>query len=115
MCLSLLFQAGLGREILRVTDFHTTVYLEQASTWYDLKTREPVFDPILLQKLVDGIGSIGLALLDKFFSFMLVKRLQNAENFIRKKVCIANCCTTQGQFMLQVFTLSEMPDLVFDE
>ncbi len=72
--------------MMRVTDFHTTVFIEQSGAWYDLKSREPVFDTVLLQKVVDGIGPIGIALLDKFFSFMLVKRLQNAENFIRKKV-----------------------------
>ena len=69
-----------------MTDFQTTVYIEQSGTWYDLKNREPVFDTVLLQKVADGIGPIGLALLDKFFSFMLQKRLERASNFIHDRV-----------------------------
>ncbi|XP_063722713.1 WASH complex subunit 5-like [Symsagittifera roscoffensis] len=83
---SVTFVGRLGREMLRVTDFSSTVYIEQSGAWFDLKSREPVMDTVLLQKVVDGIGPIGLALIDRFFSFMLQKRLERASNFIQDKV-----------------------------
>lgn len=66
----------LVREILRVTDPRTTFYAEQRSTWYDVRTKQPIVDILLFRKLHRAVGSFGLNGVDRLLSFMIVKDLQ---------------------------------------
>eukprot|EP00040_Diaphanoeca_grandis_P027104 m.153504 g.153504 ORF g.153504 m.153504 type:complete len:1159 (+) comp30837_c1_seq2:255-3731(+) len=71
------FIGRLAREMLRITDCSETSYNEQMCAWYDVRTQEEVMNSKICWQLQRGVGMFGLAGLDRFFSFMIVKQLQN--------------------------------------
>nr|CAD7398867.1 unnamed protein product [Timema poppensis] len=80
------FIGRLAREIIRITDPKTTVYVEHMTAWYDLKTHNEVINIKFFSKISKSVGTAGLAGLDRFFCFMIVTELQNFLNTLQKGV-----------------------------
>ncbi|KAG8184568.1 hypothetical protein JTE90_007684 [Oedothorax gibbosus] len=70
------FIGRLAREILRITDPKTTVYIDQSTTWYDFKTHSEIVTLKLFSLIQKSIGTPGLTGLDRLLSFMIVTELQ---------------------------------------
>ncbi|CAK8692488.1 unnamed protein product [Clavelina lepadiformis] len=77
---SINFIGRLARELLRMTDGRTTSYVDLLGTWYDIKTRQEVLNAKVFKHILDSLGTYGLCGLDRLFSFMVVRELQQ---FIR--------------------------------
>ncbi|XP_057313652.1 WASH complex subunit 5-like [Hydractinia symbiolongicarpus] len=78
------FIGRLAREIQRITDPKTTIYIENMNAWYDSRTREEVLNSSIFSLVQKSIGTPGLVGLDKLLSFMIVKELQNHVSFLSK-------------------------------
>lgn len=83
---SMTFIGRLCREILRITDPKVTCYIDQMSTWYDMKTRQEVTSGRLFSEIQDSLGTFGLNGLDRLLCFMIVKELQNFLRLFHKTV-----------------------------
>lgn len=70
------FIGRLAREVLRVTDPRTTVYVDQSNAWFDVKSHVEVVNLSLFSLLQKSVGTPGLTGLDRLLSFMIVKELQ---------------------------------------
>ncbi|XP_077497040.1 WASH complex subunit strump isoform X1 [Amblyomma americanum] len=70
------FIGRLAREVLRVTDPKTTVYIDQSNAWFDAKSHVEVINLSLFALLQKSVGTPGLTGLDRLLSFMIVKELQ---------------------------------------
>lgn len=70
------FIGRLAREVLRVTDPRTTVYVDQSNAWFDVKSHAEVVNLSLFSLLQKSVGTPGLTGLDRLLSFMIVKELQ---------------------------------------
>ncbi|XP_019864763.1 WASH complex subunit 5 isoform X2 [Aethina tumida] len=79
------FIGRLARELIRITDPRTSVYLMQTSTWYDIKTHKPVFNKEIIGLIASAIEIAGLAGLDRLFSFMIVTNLQKITAILENK------------------------------
>ncbi|XP_067001738.2 WASH complex subunit 5 [Anabrus simplex] len=84
--MSVNFIGRLARELLRITDPKTTVYIEQMTEWYDVKTRNEVINLKFFSKITKSVGTAGLTGLDRLFSIMIVTELQNYLNALQKGV-----------------------------
>lgn len=71
------FVGRLVREILRITDPKTTVYVPQLGTWYDSKTHTEVLSSSVMGKVESSISTAGLTGVDKLLAFLIVTELQN--------------------------------------
>lgn len=71
------FIGRLVREILRITDPKTTVYISQLGTWYDTRTHSEVLSMTVLAKIESSISTAGLTGVDKLLAFLIVTELQN--------------------------------------
>eukprot|EP00035_Acanthoeca_spectabilis_P022186 m.442450 g.442450 ORF g.442450 m.442450 type:complete len:1163 (-) comp18809_c0_seq1:1689-5177(-) len=80
------FVGRLAREILRLTDPATTSYIENMNSWYDTKSEQEVLSGRICFQLQNGVGTFGLNGLDRFFSFMIVKHLQNFQKFFSREI-----------------------------
>eukprot|EP00111_Clytia_hemisphaerica_P004569 TCONS_00013127-protein len=78
------FIGRLAREIQRITDPKTTIYIEQMNAWYDIRTREEVMNSGIFSLVQKSIGTPGLVGLDKLLSFMIVKELQNIVTYLQR-------------------------------
>lgn len=96
------FIGRLAREIIRLTDpkyishshyfsllifsnFRQSVYLEQTSSWYDIKTHKPILNKETIALVASGIEISGLVGLDRLFSFMIISNLQKLSGFLENK------------------------------
>jgi WASH complex subunit strumpellin len=79
------FIGRLAREIIRITDPKFTCYIEQNSAWYDFKTKLEIVNLQLFRKLDLTLDSFGLNGLDRLFSFMIVKELENISSVLQKQ------------------------------
>eukprot|EP01137_Pigoraptor_chileana_P023456 Opistho-2@89751 len=70
------FIGRLAREILRLTDSRTTVYIDAMSAWYDAKTTRELVNIKMFGSLHRAVGSFGLAGLDRLLCFMVVREMQ---------------------------------------
>lgn len=70
------FIGRLAREVLRITDPRTTVYVNQSNSWFDNKSHVEIVNLSLFSLLQKSIGTPGLTGLDRLLSFMIVKELQ---------------------------------------
>ncbi|EDQ84496.1 uncharacterized protein MONBRDRAFT_34678 [Monosiga brevicollis MX1] len=77
--MSMNFVGRLARELLRLTNPSTTLYLERNTTWYDIKTKSEIVHADTFQRLLEALDTFGLAGLDKLFCFMIVHELQRFE------------------------------------
>ncbi|ESP05218.1 hypothetical protein LOTGIDRAFT_180993 [Lottia gigantea] len=80
------FIGRLAREILRITDSRTTIYIDQMKAWYDVKTKQEVANRTLFQQIHRAVGSFGLSGLDRLLCFMIVKELQNFQLNLQRGV-----------------------------
>ncbi|XP_015793922.1 WASH complex subunit 5-like [Tetranychus urticae] len=80
------FIGRLTREILRITDPRTTIYVNSSRTWYDNKTRAEIVDPKLFKLLLQSTGTAGINGLDRLLSFMIVSELGKIESLIEKQL-----------------------------
>jgi len=80
------FVGRLAREVLRLTSTQNTVYVEKMGAWYDNRTQQEVMNRRICTQLQNGVGTFGLTGLDRFFSFMIVKELQNFQRLFYRTV-----------------------------
>lgn len=80
------FIGRLIKEILRITNPQTSVYLEAMATWYDYKSKEEVVTMKLFEKLEKAIGTWGLAGLDHLLCFMISQSLNSFIAHVSKHV-----------------------------
>ncbi|XP_067134229.1 WASH complex subunit 5 [Centruroides vittatus] len=80
------FIGRLAREILRITDPKTTIYLDQMSCWYDSKTKNEIINLRLFSLIQKTVGTPGLTGLDRLLSFMIVTELQGVLKLIERIV-----------------------------
>ncbi|KAK7873803.1 hypothetical protein R5R35_005787 [Gryllus longicercus] len=80
------FIGRLARELLRITDPKTTVYIEQMTAWYDAKTHSEVINLKFFSKVSKSVGTAGLTGLDRLLCFMIVTELQNFLGALQKGV-----------------------------
>ncbi|KAJ8877566.1 hypothetical protein PR048_022021 [Dryococelus australis] len=78
------FIGRLAREIIRITDPKMTVYVENMTAWYDLRTHTEILNMKFFSKIKRAIGTAGLTGLDRLFSFMIVTELQLFLNTLQK-------------------------------
>jgi len=81
---SITFIGRLARELLRLTDARTTIYVDSMNTWYDSKTKQEILDKTIFQKILAALGTYGLSGLDRLYRFMVVRELQNFISTIRQ-------------------------------
>ncbi|XP_075729610.1 WASH complex subunit strump [Rhipicephalus microplus] len=78
------FIGRLAREVLRVTDPKTTVYVDQSNAWFDTKSHVEVINLSLFALLRKSVGTPGLTGLDRLLSFIIVKELQGVLRSLEK-------------------------------
>ncbi|KAJ1194016.1 hypothetical protein NDU88_003311 [Pleurodeles waltl] len=83
---SITFIGRLCREILRISDPKVTCYIDQMSTWYDMKTHQEVTSGRLFSEIQDSLGTFGLNGLDRLLCFMIVKELQSFLGLFHKTI-----------------------------
>ena len=83
---SVTFIGRLARELIRITDHRTTVYIEHSLAWYDLKTQVEVLNYKIFSKILEAIGTPGLTGLDKLISFYIVTELDSTVRHIEKNI-----------------------------
>ena len=70
------FIGKLVNEVLALTEVKSTVFVDDTSSWYDLRTHHPLVTPDtfkLIERAVDIVGLVGF---DKIISFHCVKELE---------------------------------------
>lgn len=70
------FIGRLGRELLRITDPKTTIYVDLLTAWFDSKSHQELVDMKFTEKISDSIEIYGLTGIDKLFSFMISSELE---------------------------------------
>ncbi|KZC05129.1 PREDICTED: WASH complex subunit strumpellin [Dufourea novaeangliae] len=83
---SVTFIGRLARELTRITEPRTTVYIEHSLAWYDLKTQAEVLNYKIFSKILEAIGTPGLTGLDKLISFYIVTELNTMIRYIEKNL-----------------------------
>lgn len=79
------FIGRLAREIIRLTDPRQSVYLDQTSSWYDIKSHKPILNKETITLVASAIEISGLVGLDRLFSFMIISNLQKLSGFLENK------------------------------
>lgn len=70
------FIGRLAREIIRITDPRSTIYIDQMTAWYDAKIHSEIINLKLFSLIQKSVGTPGLTGLDRLLSFMIVTELQ---------------------------------------
>lgn len=70
------FIGRVAREILRVTDPHTSIFIDAMNVWYDARSSAEIMDARAFLQLERALGSFGLAGFDRLLSFMITTGLQ---------------------------------------
>ena len=83
---SLTFIGRLARELIRITDPRTTVYIEHSLAWYDLKTQAEVLNYKIFSRTLEAIGTPGLTGLNKLISCYIVTELNNIVHYVEKNI-----------------------------
>ncbi|XP_063976642.1 WASH complex subunit 5 [Diachasmimorpha longicaudata] len=71
------FMGRLAKELIRITDPKTTVYVEHSLAWYELKTQLEVLDHRVFSMILKAIGTPGLFGLDKLLAYYTYVELGN--------------------------------------
>jgi len=79
------FIGRLARELLALTDYSKTNYINQMSAWFDKEGKE-VVGFRTFELLQSSVGIFGLSGLDKLLSFMIVKELQEFVGNLRREI-----------------------------
>lgn len=78
------FIGRLTRELIRVTDPKTTIYIEHALAWYDLKTQNETLNHKVISIILNAMGTPGLFGLDRLLSHFIVHELTNLWKYIER-------------------------------
>ncbi|XP_008550175.1 WASH complex subunit 5 [Microplitis demolitor] len=76
------FMGRLAKELIRVTDPKTTVYIEHALAWYDLKSQNEILNYKVFSMILMAIGTPGLHGLDKLLSHFISMELKNLFKYV---------------------------------
>ncbi|VEN49154.1 unnamed protein product [Callosobruchus maculatus] len=79
------FIGRLAREVIRLTDPRSSIYLDQTLTWYDVKTHKIILNKETISSISSGIEIAGLVGLDKLFSFMIISSLRKIVGYLENK------------------------------
>lgn len=102
------FVGRLAREILRITDPKSTLYIEQTSTWYDMKTQKIIANKQTIAMIMYAIEVTGLVGLDRLFSFMIVSNLNKILDIFDNKITKnASWTTTSATIQKEMKSLDE--------
>lgn len=82
---SVTFIGRLARELLRITDSKTAIYVDLLTSWFDIKTHQELINLKFTSKIFESCGLCGLVGLDKLFSFMLSNDIEQLYNQLIKK------------------------------
>lgn len=63
------------KTINNLCNYRSTLYIEQTSTWYDMKTQKIIANKQTIAMIMYAIEVTGLVGLDRLFSFMIVSNL----------------------------------------
>ncbi|OQV24357.1 WASH complex subunit strumpellin [Hypsibius exemplaris] len=92
--ISVSFIGRLARELVRITDPKVTVYIDQITSWFDVRTRQELVNITVFRKLQHALGAPGVAGLDRLYSFMIVRELQSLQrtldDLLRDKTWVAH-------------------------
>ena len=69
------FIGRLAREMMRLSDPKTTVFVSFTNSWYDAKSQNQVMTLLLFSQLERAISTSGLAGLDTLFAFMIATEI----------------------------------------
>ncbi|XP_038118997.1 WASH complex subunit 5 [Culex quinquefasciatus] len=83
---SVTFVGRLAREIMRITDPKTTIYVDICTTWYDPKSHKPLLTNKFAARVNETFGPPGLVGLDKLYSFLVTAELENFLVTIARKL-----------------------------
>lgn len=81
---SVTFVGRLGRELLRITEPKTTIYVDLLSAWFDVKSHQELVNQKFSDKINESIEVCGLVGLDKLFSFMISDHLETIYRLLLK-------------------------------
>lgn len=84
--LSVNFIGRLGRELLRITDPRTTIYVDILTAWFDIKSHNELINLKISNKIFESIGLYGLVGLDKLNCFMITSDLDKMHNSLVKQI-----------------------------
>ncbi|XP_050504849.1 WASH complex subunit 5 isoform X1 [Diabrotica virgifera virgifera] len=79
------FIGRLAREVIRLTDPRSSVYLDTTVTWYENKTHKQIINKQTIASIASAIEIAGLVGLDRLFSFMIVNALQKLIGYFENK------------------------------
>ncbi|GLV32181.1 Strumpellin [Carabus blaptoides fortunei] len=80
------FIGCLGREILRISDPKSTIYVQQSTSWYDFKTHKEILNIKFFSKITSAISPAGVTGLDRMYAFTIVSELQKFLGNLQKGV-----------------------------
>lgn len=80
------FCGRLAKEVLRVTDPRTNIYVDVVKTWFDRKTTKESVDTGLFALIGRSIAPIALKGLDKIYSTKLVVELERLNGALEKGI-----------------------------
>ncbi|XP_053677589.1 WASH complex subunit 5 [Anopheles nili] len=80
------FMGRLAREVLRVTDPKTTIYIDICSSWYDYKTHKLLLTNKFASKINDAFGPAGLIGLDRLYGAMVKSELETILASLQRKI-----------------------------
>ncbi|CAO1331812.1 unnamed protein product [Diamesa serratosioi] len=83
--LSVTFIGRLGRELLKITDPKTTLYVDLLTAWFDIKSHQELINLKFTAKIHESIELYGLVGLDKLYSYMISNDLEIIHNLLLKK------------------------------
>jgi WASH complex subunit strumpellin len=81
---SVTFIGRLGRELLKITEPRTTIYVDLLTSWFDVKSHQELVDQKFTGKINESIEIYGLVGLDKLFSFMISDHLESIHKQLLK-------------------------------
>lgn len=81
---SVTFIGRLGRELLRITEPKTTIYVDLLTSWFDVRSHQELVDQKFTGKINESIEVNGLVGLDKLYSFMISDHLETIHKQLLK-------------------------------
>ncbi|KAG9509962.1 WASH complex subunit 5, partial [Fragariocoptes setiger] len=84
------FIGRIVNECLRVTSPRTTLYDEQMTAWYDIKTCDLVVDVQLFELMIFSIGTAGINGVDQVMCYMIMQELQTVDGIINNGLMASN-------------------------
>ncbi|CRL01964.1 CLUMA_CG015404, isoform A [Clunio marinus] len=82
---SINFIGRLGREMLRITEPKSTIYVDLLTSWFDVKSHQEIVNQKFTAKINESIEIYGLVGLDKLYSFMISDHLEKIHRQLLKE------------------------------